>query len=94
MGTSLWFKYRPDETFGGRKVLNLGCGSVQFKIPNVVNIDAYSSCNPDIVQDLEKMPLPFPDKTFDLIIANPVFEHLNNWWDCFEEGPENTKIRK
>lgn len=92
MGTTLFFKYRPDETFGGKKVLNLGCGSVQFKIPNVTNVDAYASCNPDIVHNLEVTPLPFEDKSFDLIIANHVFEHVNNWWECFEECARVCKV--
>jgi SAM-dependent methyltransferase len=92
MGTTLFFKYRPDETFGGKKVLNLGCGLVQFKIPNVINIDAYESCKPDIVQDLNKMPLPFKDKTFDIVIANHIFEHLENWWECFEECARVVKV--
>jgi SAM-dependent methyltransferase len=92
MGTSLWFKYHPEEKFGGKKVLNIGCGSVQFKIPNVVNVDAYESCEPDLVHNLEKMPLPFEDKSIDLIIANHIFEHLNNWWECFEECARLVKV--
>jgi len=67
----------------GLKVLNLGCGNAKITGENVVNVDAYPICKPDVVWDLNKTPLPFKDESFDLILASHVFEHLPNWWDCF-----------
>jgi SAM-dependent methyltransferase len=85
MGTSTFFKYPPGFEFKGLKVLNLGCGSAQYEAENVTNLDAFEICKPDVVHDLEKMPLPFEAETFDLVIANHILEHLHNWWACFNE---------
>ena len=85
MGTSIYAKYCPEHNFGGRKVLNIGCGFAQYKYPNVINVDAYNSCDPDIVWDLNKTPYPFLDNSFDLILANHILEHLPNWWGAFNE---------
>ena len=85
MGSSIYFKYPHYHTFGEKKVLNLGCGFAKFKSPNVTNVDAFDICKPDLVHDLNVMPLPFEDNSFDLILANHIFEHLPKWWDCFNE---------
>mgnify|MGYP001566532747 FL=1 len=63
----------------------MGCGFAQFKMPNVVNLDAYDVCKPDVVCNLEDGALPFADATFDMIIANHIFEHVHNWWACVNE---------
>lgn len=83
--SSVFTKYPSTETFGGRKVLNLGCGFAQFKAKNVVNLDGEPCSNADIIWDLSKTPLPFEDNTFDFIIANHILEHVPNWWKCFED---------
>jgi len=85
MGTSIYLKYPPQFNFGGIRVLNLGCGFAQYRHPNVVNVDAYDNCSPDLTWDLNKTPYPFDDGSFDLILANHIFEHLPNWWDAFSE---------
>ncbi len=85
MGTHAFFKHKPDSTFGGRRVLNVGCGFGKFTAKNVTNLDAFSVCNPDVVWDLSKTPLPFEDETFDLIFANHIMEHVPNWWECFTD---------
>lgn len=85
MGTQIYLKYPPGHKFKGKKVLNVGCGFAQFKAPNVINLDAYDICKPDVVWDLNKAPLPFEEDTFDHIIANHILEHLPNWWDCFND---------
>ncbi len=85
MGTNLYTKYNPRYDFGGKKVLNVGCGFAQFSAKNVTNLDASATCHPNVTWNLEKTPLPFKDETFDLIIANHVLEHINKWWDCFND---------
>lgn len=62
-------------------VLNLGCGF--NKLPDAINLDAYSVCEPDVVWDLNQTPLPFDDNSIDTITAFHVFEHLVEWWPCF-----------
>lgn len=85
MSTLGFNKYPEGCDFGGRKVLNIGCGFAKYKSPNVVNVDAFDNCAPDIVLDLNETPYPFKDNTFDLILANHIIEHLPNWWACFNE---------
>lgn len=84
MGSSVFLKYSPDYDFGGKKVLNAGCGFSKFMKPNIVNLDAFDTCKPDVVADLNGK-LPFEDQTFDYIIANHIMEHLENFWGAFNE---------
>lgn len=83
MGSSVFTKHGPGSTFGGLKVLNLGCGHAKFAARNVVNIDAFG--DPDVKWNLNKTPLPFEDNHFDLILANHILEHVENWWPLFED---------
>jgi len=91
MSTNVFNKYPPQFDFGGRQVLNAGCGYSKYFHNNIVNLDAFDICKPDVVHDLNKTPLPFKDETFDLVIANHIMEHLTNWWDCFNEFSRITK---
>lgn len=63
--------------------LNLGCGF--NKLPNMVNVDAYDVCSPDVVWDLNKFPYPWEDNSVDGIVAYHIFEHLIDWWPAFLE---------
>jgi ubiquinone/menaquinone biosynthesis C-methylase UbiE len=63
--------------------LNLGCGF--NKLPEMVNVDAYEICEPDVVWDLNKFPYPWEDNSVDGIVAFHIFEHLENWWEAFSE---------
>jgi SAM-dependent methyltransferase len=83
--SSVFTKYPSDSTFGGKKVLNLGCGFAKFAAVNVTNLDAFDNCKPDVKWDLAVTPLPFEDNTFDFIIANHILEHVPNWWNVFCE---------
>jgi len=56
--------------------LNLGCG--RFKKPGFVNVDCYAELEPDVVQDLNDLPYPFPSGHFERIEADHVLEHLYN----------------
>lgn len=78
-----YFKYRPEDTFGGRKVLNFGCGKTTYKAPNVTNLDVYEHEGVNVVCTTNK--LPFENDTFDFVIANHVLEHVPNWFESFKE---------
>lgn len=79
-----YVKYPPHSDFQGRRVLNVGCGGCTYRAPNVTNADLHPGPGVNVVCDLSK-PLPFPDNSFDLIIANHVLEHVPGWWECFKE---------
>lgn len=55
--------------------LNLGCGA--DKKQGYVNLDWQSLTNPDVVHDLNNLPYPFPDNSFELVEAFHVLEHLD-----------------
>jgi predicted SAM-dependent methyltransferase len=56
--------------------LNLGSG--EFLKEGFVNVDYYSSAMPDISHDLNQIPYPFEDNSFELVEADHVLEHLMN----------------
>lgn len=80
-----YVKYPPWSEFGGKKVLNIGCGHCVYKAPNVINADLEKGEGVNMLLDLSKTPFPFDDNQFDFIIANHVLEHVPNWWECFKE---------
>lgn len=41
--------------------------------------------NPDLKINLEQESIPFPDKSFDVVICLDVLEHLDNLHDCFDQ---------
>lgn len=57
------------------KKLNLGCG--EDKKEGFVNLDWSPLTKPDIVHDLNVLPYPFPDHSFEYIEASHVLEHLD-----------------
>ena len=62
--------------------LLIGCGSRRDKIVgdgdfvDLVTLDNNPDHRPDIVHDLERLPLPFPDESFNEIHAYEVLEHV------------------
>jgi len=58
-------------------LLNLGCGP--NKIDGFINLDYNESLQPDIVHNLEEVPLPFETISVDGGLASHVFEHIHNF---------------
>ncbi len=84
-----YFKYHPDTNFGGKKVLNFGCGRSVYKAPNVVNVDITPGDHV-IVRDLSKSLTQF-GTDFDYILANHVLEHVPDWFTTLSEMAEILK---
>ena len=61
--------------------LNLGCGF--DKKDGYVNLDSFQKCNPDVLHDIENIPLPFDDNIFDEILIKHVLEHIGQSFSVF-----------
>ncbi len=85
-----YMKYPPDSNFGGRKVLNFGCGKSTYAAENVTNLDIHPHEGVNVVCTTNA--LPFEDETFDFIIANHVLEHVPNWFESFKELARVVKV--
>lgn len=66
-----------------KQILHIGCG--RHKIPGAVGLDITALPEVDVVLDLDKEKLPFPDNTFDEVYAHHVLEHLRNLPDVLSE---------
>lgn len=65
-------------------VLNLGCGFNKLP-PPAINVDGFAVCEPDVLWNLNETPYPWDDESVDVIHAWHIFEHLEDWWECFNE---------
>jgi predicted SAM-dependent methyltransferase len=73
-----------------KKILNAGCGRMTeqgkyFNDYEIIYLDIRDNVGADIVHDLNKLPLPFPDNSFDEIWLFNIIEHLNDIFQFFEE---------
>ncbi|MEE8574291.1 MAG: methyltransferase domain-containing protein [Thermodesulfobacteriota bacterium] len=73
------------DKLGKVRVLDIGCKHDSMKFPGSVGLDILKSEGVDVVHDLEKFPYPFKDGHFNMIIANHVFEHINDLPPVMEE---------
>lgn len=74
-----------------KKSLLIGCGHSRIKRAwmgdetawsgELVTLDTNKDCKPDVIHDLEALPYPFEDNTFDEIHAYGVLEHLSDQGD-------------
>jgi SAM-dependent methyltransferase len=81
MGKTVANKQVPSDT-SGQGILNLGCGE-QYE-EGAVNVDFYAS-RVDVRHDLDSIPYPFADNTFDEIRCYNVIEHLERIIPVMEE---------
>jgi SAM-dependent methyltransferase len=65
------------------KKLNLGCG--EDKKEGYVNLDWSPVVKADVVHDLNALPYPFEDNSFELIEAFHVIEHLDRPFPVMKE---------
>jgi SAM-dependent methyltransferase len=74
----------------GYRELLIGCGADRRKLlaqegdsgwHNLTTLDFNETVNPDVVWDLNELPLPFQDEEFDEIHAYEVLEHIGRQGD-------------
>lgn len=73
------------EKRGKGRVLDIGCKHESLKFPGALGLDILKSDGVDVVHDLQKIPYPFEDGHFDMVIANHIFEHLQDLPAVMEE---------
>jgi SAM-dependent methyltransferase len=61
-----------------RTKLEIGCGVKQALRADFIGIDRLPLPGVDVVCDLDKASIPFPDNTFDLIYAQHSLEHVRD----------------
>ena len=86
--------------------LLLGCGNNLDKQlaengdnvwKDMVSLDMDAGCNPDVLWDLNHLPLPFEDESFEEIHAYEVLEHVGqqgDWKTFFDQFTEFHRILK
>ena len=90
-----------------RSELLIGCGKRRSKTlyltemgsewSNLTTLDVMDTHHPDVVHDLERLPLPFQDNAFDEIHAYEVLEHTGqqgDWRFFFAQFSEFWRILK
>lgn len=86
--------------------LLIGCGNSRIKKlmlrgrsdwTDLVTLDMSADAKPDLVHDLNNLPLPFPDNTFSEIHAYEVMEHVGkqgDWRFFFDQWSDFWRILK
>jgi SAM-dependent methyltransferase len=65
------------------RTLDVGCGINKY--PGAIGIDRNPDCRPDVLCDLDHIPLPFADGSFDQLRAIHVIEHVTDVIRSMEE---------
>lgn len=63
--------------------LDLGCGT--RRRPNTIGADLNPNSAADVICDLDSIPYPFANDSFDLISCDGIIEHLNDVVRVMEE---------
>ncbi len=66
-----------------KQALHIGCG--MHKMPGAVGLDIVDLPGVDVVVDLERERIPFPDNTFEIVYAHHVLEHISRLTDVMTE---------
>lgn len=66
------------------RILNLGSGKDR-SITDAVTVDINPSTSPDVIHDLNNVPWPLDDDTFDIIYCKDIIEHLGDIVKTMEE---------
>ena len=66
------------------KRIDLGCGP--SKMPGALGVDVYPWAGVDVVANLDQVPWPLPDNSFDEIYFNSSLEHLTDIKAVFDEA--------
>jgi SAM-dependent methyltransferase len=74
------FDLRPT---GPGEILDIGCGSA--KTPGAVGLDISADTDADIVHNLDELPYPIEDASFDQILMQDVIEHVREPIKVLEE---------
>lgn len=72
-------------TQGLKKEERLVCGSAGKSHEDAITLDIDPDHNPDVVHNLEDVPLPFKDNQFKEINCHHVLEHLSDLADVMNE---------
>jgi predicted SAM-dependent methyltransferase len=73
-----------DSIASGVRVLEIGAGAIK-RVPHAVTLDVNPLATPDVLQDLDATPYPFPTSSFDIVIAEHVLEHVEHVVRVVEE---------
>ena len=65
------------------RTLDVGCGINKY--PGSIGIDRNPDCHPDVLCDLDRIPYPFADNSFDELRAIHVIEHVGDVIRSMEE---------
>ncbi len=66
-----------------RRVLDLGCGI--RKVAGAIGADRVGLPGVDVVMNLDVLPYPFHDSSFDIVYCRHVLEHLVDWIAALRE---------
>lgn len=64
------------KNFSRGKILDVGCYTMRFDLPNSIGIDVKLNDNVNVLADAQF--LPFRDEIFNTVVAGEVIEHLVN----------------
>jgi ubiquinone/menaquinone biosynthesis C-methylase UbiE len=71
------------ERFRGARILDVGCGADKF--PGAIGLDVRAHSPANIRADLDRLPWPLREDSFDLIVMRHVLEHMRDVVATVEE---------